>query len=351
MGSLASRVACVPSPAPAAAGGDPWPGRGPRLRPEVRPSGAAVALGYRRRRGRRPVVRDHRTLRSRQPGDARLPASKPSAVAPRPPPRQPPAAARGAGHVRRSSLPRRGCRPAGDQTPTRNLAPIWVWVIWWVGFAFVSALAGNLWAAVNPWAAVFGWVEALVRRAGGDRLGLAWRTLDGSACGRPSSSSPPSRGSSWSTAAAHSRAARSPDRRLLADHLDRNDPLRARRVAAPRRPVRRGLRTACPLLADRSARDRSGRLQRVQARPVRPRRLPRLRRVLRSRGPGEREWNLRPYGAGLQRTDDVTASMVVFVLLLLSTVAFDGFTATPAWAGLEPRSMPRWRRSATHASL
>ena len=49
----------------------------------------------------------------------------------------------------------------------------------------------------------------------------------------------------------------------------------------------------------------------------------------------EREWNLRPFGAGLQRTDDVSGSMVVFVLLLLSTVTFDGFTATPVWAGLE----------------
>jgi hypothetical protein len=31
----------------------------------------------------------------------------------------------------------------------------------------------------------------------------------------------------------------------------------------------------------------------------------------------------------------VSPSMVAFVLLLLSTVTFDGFTATPAWAGLE----------------
>ncbi|MGH9256874.1 MAG: hypothetical protein ACRD3C_20115, partial [Vicinamibacterales bacterium] len=51
--------------------------------------------------------------------------------------------------------------------------------------------------------------------------------------------------------------------------------------------------------------------------------------------PAAREWNLRPYGAGLQHTDDVTPSMVVFVLLLLATVAFDGYTATPAWARLE----------------
>jgi hypothetical protein len=51
--------------------------------------------------------------------------------------------------------------------------------------------------------------------------------------------------------------------------------------------------------------------------------------------PATREWNLRPFGAGLLRTGDVSPSMVAFVLLLLSTVTFDGFTATPAWAGLE----------------
>ncbi len=51
--------------------------------------------------------------------------------------------------------------------------------------------------------------------------------------------------------------------------------------------------------------------------------------------PGRREWNLCPFAAGLLHTADVTPSMVAFVLLLLSTVTFDGFTTTPAWAGLE----------------
>jgi hypothetical protein len=51
--------------------------------------------------------------------------------------------------------------------------------------------------------------------------------------------------------------------------------------------------------------------------------------------PSRREWNLRPFAAGLLDTGDVSPSMVVFVLLLLSTVTFDGFTATPAWSALE----------------
>src|SRR5512132_1729173 len=51
--------------------------------------------------------------------------------------------------------------------------------------------------------------------------------------------------------------------------------------------------------------------------------------------PVEREWNLRPFGSGLLRTSDVSVSMVGFVGLLLSSVTFDGFTATAAWAVVE----------------
>lgn len=38
----------------------------------------------------------------------------------------------------------------GVQDPYRNLITTMVWVVWWVGFAFVCALAGDLWALVNP---------------------------------------------------------------------------------------------------------------------------------------------------------------------------------------------------------
>ena len=32
---------------------------------------------------------------------------------------------------------------AGDQSPTRNIAPTFIWVAWWVGFAYLSALVGQ----------------------------------------------------------------------------------------------------------------------------------------------------------------------------------------------------------------
>lgn len=48
---------------------------------------------------------------------------------------------------------------AGDPNPFRNIAPTFVWVVWWVGMAFISALFGNFWALVNPWTILFDWAE------------------------------------------------------------------------------------------------------------------------------------------------------------------------------------------------
>ncbi len=52
----------------------------------------------------------------------------------------------------------------GNQNPLRNFAPAAVWIIWWVGFVYLSALFGNVWAAANPWAALFAWAETIARR-------------------------------------------------------------------------------------------------------------------------------------------------------------------------------------------
>jgi len=38
----------------------------------------------------------------------------------------------------------------GAQDPYRNLITTMVWVTWWVGFAFVCALVGDLWAVASP---------------------------------------------------------------------------------------------------------------------------------------------------------------------------------------------------------
>jgi polyferredoxin len=47
-----------------------------------------------------------------------------------------------------------------------NIAPTFVWVTWWVGLSFFTALIGNLWPLVNPWSVIFDWAEELARRLG-----------------------------------------------------------------------------------------------------------------------------------------------------------------------------------------
>jgi hypothetical protein len=59
---------------------------------------------------------------------------------------------------------------AGDQSPLRNPLPLFVWILWWVGFTLFVALVGNVWPALNPWRLAF---TAAERVAGPLRLG--WR--------------------------------------------------------------------------------------------------------------------------------------------------------------------------------
>src|SRR5215218_5066517 len=51
----------------------------------------------------------------------------------------------------------------GDQRTFKNITPVAVWVIWWVGFGILSAFVGNIWTLLNPWSTVFGFAEALAR--------------------------------------------------------------------------------------------------------------------------------------------------------------------------------------------
>lgn len=52
----------------------------------------------------------------------------------------------------------------GSPDPNRNIAPTLVWIVWWVGFSYVTMLIGNPWPVLNPWRTVFDGVAALRRR-------------------------------------------------------------------------------------------------------------------------------------------------------------------------------------------
>jgi hypothetical protein len=62
----------------------------------------------------------------------------------------------------------------GNQDPIRNLAPVMIWIIGWVGLAFLSVLLGDVWKLVNPWNAIFAFAELCCRRVRADAvLGFA----------------------------------------------------------------------------------------------------------------------------------------------------------------------------------
>ncbi len=54
----------------------------------------------------------------------------------------------------------------GTRNPEMNLAPVFVWIVWWVGLSFLVACVGNIWSALDPWRAIYEWGNAAARRAG-----------------------------------------------------------------------------------------------------------------------------------------------------------------------------------------
>lgn len=233
----------------------------------------------------------------------------------------------------------------GDQHPLRNLAPTLVWVVWWVGLSYVSALAGNLWVLINPWRALFGWAEALYRRVASGRelslrlpyperlgvwpglllyLAFAWVELVFPGRAVPANLAGLAVGYSAITWAGmflfgKERWLRRGEAFSLAFGV------LARFAPTELRVTRRAVCDACRL----GCRDSDECINCVEC--------------FSRAGTADREWNLRPFAVGLLRAEPATASMMGLILLILSTVTFDGFMATPAWArleGLRPPLLP-----------
>jgi hypothetical protein len=52
----------------------------------------------------------------------------------------------------------------GNQDPIRNIAPVMIWVVAWVGVGFLCLFLGNVWALLNPWDTIFAAAERCCRR-------------------------------------------------------------------------------------------------------------------------------------------------------------------------------------------
>lgn len=192
----------------------------------------------------------------------------------------------------------------GNQDPYQNLAPTLTWIIGWVGFAYVSAFVGDCWGLINPWRTLFGafaWVYAKTRSGRGTRpwtpypetwgvwpafvllFAFSWVELVYPSPAVPAHIAWMALGYSLVT-------------------------LTAMAVFGAETWLRRGefLTVAFGVLAQFAPTQIEG-----------------------------REWRLRPFARGLIEQGAVSRSMTALVLLILSTVLFDGVLATPQWNDLE----------------
>jgi hypothetical protein len=225
----------------------------------------------------------------------------------------------------------------GTQRTMGNFAPVFVWIIWWVGLAYVSALLGNLWLLVNPWHTGFAWAEAVYRRLrpGCDLslylpyppalgvwpsvilfLAFVWAELVYPGAAVPANVATMVLAYSLITWGGmfifgrerwlkHGEAFS-----LVFGVLARFAPME----------LRVSQTTHCKNCAFECL-DRQGECINCSE-------------CYEHADRSAREWSLRPYAVGLLREETVSASMMAFVLLMLSTILFDGFLATAPWTEL-----------------
>ena len=206
----------------------------------------------------------------------------------------------------------------GTQAPIDNLAPTMVWILWWVGIAYVSALLGNVWALINPLKIIFEWADALYRRFNpGDELSMglsypeklgvwpafalffifAWIELV-----YPGSSLP----------------------RNIAVYIVAYSMITWVGMVVYGKEVWLSKGEAFSVVFGLLARFAPSEVK-VQD-PA--------------QCESSRQLNIRPFGAGLLRDQVASPSLLALVVLLLSTVTFDGFTATPVWVDIVSAALP-----------
>ena len=189
----------------------------------------------------------------------------------------------------------------GNQAVFKNIAPVTVWVIWWVGLSLFSAFVGNVWTIFNPWAAIFAVAEKLAARW---ELPLSLRVPY------------PSRLGAWPACALF----------LLFAWFE---------LVANGRDVPRNIAVAIAIysvitwtgfvLFGRKAWLRNGEVFSI-AFGLFGRFAP-----LHFAAHAPWTWKLRPYAVGLLTRRPLSPSMTAFTILMLATVSVDGLMETPLW--------------------
>jgi len=197
----------------------------------------------------------------------------------------------------------------GSSNPAYNPAEYLVWIYFWAALVIFTGLVGNLWHLVNPWAALYDAVSRFTR------LGPVWML--------------PKVGV-WPAAAAYFAFAC-----LELTSGMANRPWLVAILAL----VYSGVTLAGMILFGRDEW-----LEHCEGFTV-------LFGIVARFGPveAERDANgriatvyVRPWGVGLLRPSPGGWDRVVFVILMLSTLAFDGILSTPAWQDFNVALEPIW---------
>jgi hypothetical protein len=224
----------------------------------------------------------------------------------------------------------------GDQNPYRNIAPTFVWIIVWIGLAYVSAFLGNVWALVNPWRTMFDCAAALYRRIGQAELSyrvpypralgvwpaclmllaFSWTELVYPGAAVPAHIAWLATGYSVLTLAGMTVFGPA----TWLSHGEMFSVVFATLARIAPTEVRVSDPAVCAVCeldcrADGACID--------------------CHECFAGADPRRRELALRPWGAGLIDGRAASPSMIGFVLLLLATVLFDGFLNTPEWSMVE----------------
>jgi hypothetical protein len=197
----------------------------------------------------------------------------------------------------------------GSSNALYNPSEYLVWIFFWAGMVIFTGLVGNLWYLVNPWAAIYDAVRRFTR------LGPVWRL--------------PNVGV-WPAAAAYFAFA----------CLELTSGMAGR----PGLVATVTLVYSAVTLAGMILFGRDEWLEHCEGFTV-------LFGVVARFGPVEAERDeagriatlyLRPWGVGLLKPSPTGWDRVVFVILMLSTLAFDGILATPAWQEFNVAFEPVW---------
>ena len=193
----------------------------------------------------------------------------------------------------------------GNPNPFRNVTPLAVWALWWVGMAYFCALAGDLWVLVNPLETLFAAAER------------GWLRLTGKALSRGLAL--PAWVGAWPALALYLLFLWM---EMVWEGSDSPSRIAAAMVAySVLTWVGMALFGRAAWLAHGEVFTRVfGVFARFAPLGVRlqDRRIAAL--------------ELRPYAVGLLAREPVHASEVALVIAILAAVSFDGFLETPAWA-------------------